>query len=79
MLTAINVQLAALDRFWRNEQTKAAVEIFILNQVFTKLPTPPFTAEEKDRIAGNIYTHVLATRYEWRDLRPDLRRSVLRP
>jgi len=46
LLTAINVQLAALDRFWQNEQTKAAVEIFILNQVFTKLPTPPFTAEE---------------------------------
>lgn len=23
-----------------------------------KLPTPPFTAEEKELIAGNVYAHV---------------------
>jgi type I restriction enzyme R subunit len=58
LLAAINAQLTTLDRFWQKEQTKADVEIFILNEVFKKLPTPPFTSEEKDRIAGNVYAHV---------------------
>ena len=38
--------------------TKADVEVFILDEVFAKLPTPPFTAEEKKAVAGNVYAHV---------------------
>ena len=49
---------AELDRFWEKEQTKADVEVFILDEVFAKLPTPPFTAEEKKTVAGNVYAHV---------------------
>jgi type I restriction enzyme, R subunit len=58
LLAAIKIRLAELDRFWEKEQTKADVEVFILNEVFTKLPTPPFTAEEKKSVAGNVYAHV---------------------
>jgi type I restriction enzyme, R subunit len=50
--------LAELDRFWEKEQTKADIEVFILNEVFAKLPTPPFTAEEKQAVACNVYAHV---------------------
>jgi hypothetical protein len=46
------------NRFWEKEQTKADVEVFILDQVFAKLPTPPFTAEEKKAVAGNVYAQV---------------------
>ena len=47
-----------LDRFWEKEQTKADVKIFILDEVYTSLPTPPFTREEKEAVAAEVYTHV---------------------
>jgi hypothetical protein len=50
--------LDQLDHFWEKEQTKADVEVFILDEVYANLPTPPFTAEEKKLLAGNVYTHV---------------------
>jgi type I restriction enzyme, R subunit len=58
LLASIKVRLAELDRFWEKEQTKADVEVFILDEVFAKLPTPPFTIEEKKTVAGNVYAHI---------------------
>ncbi len=58
LLGSIKSRLAELDRFWEKEQTKADVEVFILDEVFTSLPTPPFTPEEKKQVAANIYAHV---------------------
>ena len=50
--------MAELDRFWKKEQTKADVEVFILDEVFAKLPTPPFSVEEKKAVADDVYAHV---------------------
>ena len=47
LLASIKARLAELDRFWEKEQTKADVEVFILDEVFANLPTPPFTPDEK--------------------------------
>jgi type I restriction enzyme, R subunit len=58
LLASIKARLAELDRFWEKEQTKADLEIFILDTVFTKLPTPPFTAVEKNAIAHTVYGYV---------------------
>jgi type I restriction enzyme R subunit len=58
LLASIKARLAELDRFWEKEQTKADVEVFILDKVFASLPTPPFTAEEKKLVADNVYAHV---------------------
>jgi hypothetical protein len=58
LLMSIKARLAELDRFWEKEQTKADVEVFILDKVFASLPTPPFTPEEKKRVAEQVYTHV---------------------
>ena len=58
LLASIKARLKELDRFWEKEQTKADVKIFILDEVYTKLPTPPFTAEEKEAVAAEVYTHV---------------------
>lgn len=58
LLAAIKAKLAELDRFWEKEQTKADVEVFILDEVFQNLPTPPFSAEEKELVASNVYAHV---------------------
>jgi type I restriction enzyme R subunit len=58
LLAALKARLAELDRFWEKEQTKADVEVFILDAVYADLPTPPFTAEEKKLVAANVYAHV---------------------
>ncbi|MEM5387874.1 type I restriction endonuclease subunit R [Paraburkholderia phymatum] len=58
LLAAVKARLAELDRFWEKEQTKADVEIFILDEVFARLPDPPFTPAEKKLVAFNVYAHV---------------------
>ena len=58
LLAAIKARLSELDRFWEKEQTKADVEVFILDQVYANLPTPPFTPKEKKAVAANVYAHV---------------------
>lgn len=58
LLQSIKARLAELDHFWEKEQTKADIEVFILDSVFANLPTPPFTADEKKIAAANVYAHV---------------------
>ena len=58
LLDSIKVRLAELDHFWEKEQTKAEVKVFILDQVYASLPTPPFTNEEKGAVADEVYAHV---------------------
>lgn len=58
LLVSIKDRLEKLDRFWEKEQTKADIEVFILDNVYSMLPTPPFTAEEKKLVASNVYAHV---------------------
>ena len=58
LFASIKSRLAELDRFWEKEQTKADVEVFILDQVYASLPSPPFTVEEKEAVAAEVYTHI---------------------
>ena len=58
LLASIKARLKEVDRFWEKEQTKADVKIFILDEVYTNLPTPPFTPEEKEAVAAEVYSHV---------------------
>ena len=58
LLASIRARLTELDRFWEKEQTKADVEVFILDEVHIRLPSPPFTAEEKKAVADEVYAHV---------------------
>ena len=58
LLAAIKARLSELDHFWEKEQTKADLKVFILDEVFGNLPTPPFTSEEKQAVASDVYDHV---------------------
>ena len=58
LLASIKAQLAQLDRFWEKEQTKGEVEASILDRIFTELPTPPFTNDEKTAVAKTVFGHV---------------------
>ena len=50
--------LAQRARWTEKEQTQAEVEIFILDNVYTLLPNPPFTDEEREASAKQVYQHV---------------------
>jgi type I restriction enzyme R subunit len=58
LLASVKARLDQLDRFWEKEQTKAEIEVFILDELFARLPTPPFTATEKETLAGDVYRYV---------------------
>ena len=59
LLAAVKDRLAELDRFWEKEQTKAEIEVFILDAVYEKLPAAAFTSEEKQAVAVDVYNHIL--------------------
>jgi len=58
LLASIKARLEDLDRFWEKEQTKADIEVLIRDKVYDSLPTPPFSPEEKEAMAAEVYTHV---------------------
>ena len=72
LLSEIQARLAELDRFWEKEQTKGEVKTFILNEIYWKLPTPPYTQEEKELVADSNYGHVWqqAVGNAWQGARP---------
>jgi type I restriction enzyme R subunit len=46
-------------RQWtRNVQTQAEVEVFILDRLHESLPIPPFTPDETQTLARNVYDYV---------------------
>ena len=58
LLVTVKARLAELDRFWEKEQTKAEIEVVILDKIYAGLPTPPFTLEEKEAVASEVYDHI---------------------
>ena len=59
LLSAVKDRLAELDRFWEKEQTKAEMEVFILDTIYENLPAAAFTSEEKQAVAVDVYNHIL--------------------
>ena len=58
LLDALRKLIAERERWTEKEETKAEVEVLILNELFTVLPTPPFTEDEKAAMAQRVYQHV---------------------
>src|SRR5882724_4348141 len=58
LLDALQKLIAQRERWTEKEETKAEVEVLILNELFTVLPTPPFTEDEKSAIAQRAYQHI---------------------
>jgi type I restriction enzyme R subunit len=58
LLQSIRQLIAPLERWTEKEQTQAEVEVFILDQLFAALPTPPFTQDDKQAVAMRVYQHI---------------------
>ena len=58
LLDSVSKLIAPLERWTEKEQTQAEVEIFILDNLYRLLPTPPFSEEEKQIAARRVYQYV---------------------
>lgn len=58
LLTKVLEVVAQRHDWTAKEPTKAEVEVLIQGEVFTLLPDPPFTEEDKAALAGRVFQHV---------------------
>ena len=61
LLREIQKLLAPLEQWTQKEQTQAEVEVFILDHLYQKLPTPPFTDQDKQVAAKEVYSFIWNT------------------
>ena len=55
LLASIRARLSELDRFWEKSRPRLTSRPFFLDEVFVRLPTPPFTTDDKKAVAANVY------------------------
>lgn len=58
LLARIRELLAPMDHWTRNAQTQAEVQTSILDWLYETLPQPPFTEDDTNRLAGQLYEYV---------------------
>jgi type I restriction enzyme R subunit len=58
LFEALSKLIAERDRWTEKEQTQAEVDVLIQDTVFSLLPTPPFSDEEKQALARRVFEHV---------------------
>jgi type I restriction enzyme R subunit len=58
LLEAVTHLIAQRERWTDKEQTQADVEVLILDHLFSALPSPSFSDDEKQSVAKQVYQHV---------------------
>ena len=58
LLDALRKLIAQRARWTEKEETKTEVGVLIRDELFTVLPTPPFTEDEKAAMAQRVYQHI---------------------
>ena len=71
LLQSVVALISPLEQWTEKEQTKAEVQILILDKLHDMLPSPPFNEIEKNGIAQRVYQHVWmqSSRGQYRSLR----------
>jgi type I restriction enzyme, R subunit len=58
LLASLLELLRPMERWTETEQTQAEVRVFILDRLTEALPQPPYTVEETQRVAEEVYNYV---------------------
>lgn len=58
LMESLTELLKPMEDWTRKEQTKSEVEAFILDRLFVMLPMPPFTVDETQSVARQVYDFV---------------------
>lgn len=58
LLASLLELLRPMEHWTKTEQTQAEVRVFILDRLFEALPDPPYSPEETQRVADEVYNYV---------------------
>ena len=58
LLAALKQIIEPMHDWWEKEQTRAEVEVEILDRIFDVIPMPPYTEEEAQKFASEIYNYI---------------------
>lgn len=58
LLSALRVHIQPMPNWTKNTLTQADVKMFILDDLYTSLPRPPFSDAETDSLASRVYDFV---------------------
>ncbi len=58
LLAEVRALVEPMEEWTRKEQTQAEVRVRILDRVYQELPSPPFTADEKNEAAERAFRHL---------------------
>jgi len=58
LLASLQDLLKPMPRWTKNSQTQAEVEVFVMNNLFSALPNPPFTSDETEEISRKVYDFI---------------------
>ena len=58
LLASLLELLRPMEHWTEKEQTQAEVRVFILDRLFEALPNPPYSPEETQRVADEVYNYV---------------------
>jgi type I restriction enzyme, R subunit len=58
LLASLRELLRPMEHWTEKEQTQAEVRVFILDRLFEALPDPPYSPEETQRVADEVYNYV---------------------
>ena len=62
LLASLNAHLATMPTWTKNAATQADVQMFILDNLYTSLPRPPFSDEDMEALAARLYGFVFQQR-----------------
>ena len=58
LLTSLTGLLASMKQWTEKKQTRAEVQVLILDQLLQTLPNPPYSSETTQSLAGRVFEHV---------------------
>jgi len=58
LLASLQELLRPMPKWAQNAQTQAEVEVFVLNNLFSALPNPPFSSDETEQLSRRVYDYI---------------------
>ncbi len=58
LLESLKQLISPLHQWWEKEATRAEIEVEILDQIFNVIPIPPYTEDDAQKYADQIYQYI---------------------
>jgi type I restriction enzyme R subunit len=58
LLASLEELIKPMPKWTENAQTQAEVEVFVMNNLFSSLPNPPFNSDETEKLSRQVYDFI---------------------